>query len=159
PGVGYRWDHNYGPINWPRRGTTLLYVQASQPFYWKAETLNDFDGRGWIRTTATTSVNAASELPPHPVQRWFHQIQVTVAALRGNQIVGSGTPQSVSSGAGDAELSGDGTVTGLSHQLRDSENYSENTYIPQPTAAQMRQNGHNYEGYFGVYTKLLLPLK
>jgi hypothetical protein len=157
-GIDYRWDHNYGPINWPRKGTTLLYVQASQPFYWKAETLNDFDGRGWIRTSATTSVNAASELPAHPDRRWFHQIKVTVAALRGNQIVGSGTPQQVSSGAGDTELFGDGTVVGLSHQLRDSENYTEDTYIPQPSAGQMRQGGRNYEDYFGVYTKLLLPV-
>jgi transglutaminase-like putative cysteine protease len=159
PGIGYRWDHNYGPINWPRKGTTLLYMQASQPFYWKAETLNDFDGRGWIRTSANTSVNAASELPASPDRHWFHQIKVTVAGLRGNQIIGSGTPQSVSSGAGDAELFGDGTVTALDHPLRDSENYTENTYIPQPSAAQMRRGGRNYEGYFGIYTRLLLPMK
>lgn len=159
PGVGYRWDHNYGPINWPRRGTTLLYMQASQPFYWKAETLNDFDGRGWIRTGVNTSVNAASELPATPDRRWFHEIKVTVAGLRGNQVIGSGTPQSVSAGAGDAELFGDGTVTALDHPLRDSENYSENTYIPQPTVAQMRRSGRNYEGYFGIYTRLILPMK
>src|SRR4051812_19158812 len=76
PGVDYRWDHSYGPITWPRRGTTLLYVQASQPFYWKAEALDDFDGRGWIRTSANTSVNAASELPATPDRRWFHQVKV-----------------------------------------------------------------------------------
>jgi transglutaminase-like putative cysteine protease len=159
PGVDYRWDHNYGPINWPRRGTTLLYVQASQPFYWKAETLDDFDGRGWLRTSATTSVNAASELPANPDRRWFHQVKFTVAGLRGDQVIGAGTPQSVSSGAGDAELFGDGTVTALEHPLRDGENYTVNTYIPQPTVDQMRAAGRNYEGYFGVYTRMVLPMR
>jgi protein-glutamine gamma-glutamyltransferase len=158
-GVGFRWNHSYGPITWPRRGTTLLYVQASQPFYWKAETLDDFDGRGWIRTSANTSVNAASELPADPNRKWFHQVKFTVAGLRGSQIVGAGTPQSVSAGAGDAELFGDGTVTAVGHPLRDGENYSVQTYIPQPTPAQMRADGRNYEDYFGIYTRMILPAK
>ena len=36
-GVNYQWNHSYGPINWPRRGTTLLYMQANRPYYWKAD--------------------------------------------------------------------------------------------------------------------------
>jgi transglutaminase-like putative cysteine protease len=159
PGVNYSWNHRYGPINWPRRGTTLLYIQASQPFYWKAETLDDFNGTDWVRTSANTAVNASSELPTSPDRRWFHQFKVTVAGLRGDQVIGSGTPQAVSSGAGDTQLNGDGTVTALSHGLRDSENYTVTSYIPQPSVAQMRQNGRNYEDYFNVYTRLLLPVR
>jgi transglutaminase-like putative cysteine protease len=157
PGVSYRWNANYGPITWTRRGTTLMYVQASQPFYWKAETLDDFDGRGWLRTSANTSVNAASELPANPNRKWFHQVKFTIAGLRGNEIIGAGTPQSVSAGAGDAELFGDGTVTALNHTLHDGENYSVISYIPTPTPAQMQSGGRNYENYFGVYTRLILP--
>jgi transglutaminase-like putative cysteine protease len=82
-----------------------------------------------------------------------------VAGLRGNQIVAAGTPQSVSSGAGDVELAGDGTVTALSHGLRDSENYTVNTYVPQPTTAQLKSDAGDYEGYFGIYTKLVLPMR
>ncbi|HEX6460946.1 MAG TPA: transglutaminaseTgpA domain-containing protein [Thermoleophilaceae bacterium] len=159
-GVDYRWNHSYGPINWPRRGTTLLYVQANRPYYWKAETLNDFNGVDWIRTSVNTSVSAASELPPSPNHRWFQQVKVTVAGLRGNQVIGAGTPQSVSSSAGDTELSGDGTVTAIDHSLHDGENYTVSTYVPQPTRAQLQASGQSpYEGYFGVYTKLVLPLK
>jgi transglutaminase-like putative cysteine protease len=159
PGVGYRWNHSYGPINWPRRGTTLLYIQASRPFYWKAETLDDFDGHGWLRTSANTAVNAASELPAVPDRRWFHQIKFTVAGLRGAQIIGAGTPQSVSSAAGNAELFGDGTVTAVDHPLREGENYTVQTYIPQPSVPQMRSSGRNYEDYFSVYTRMQLPVK
>jgi transglutaminase-like putative cysteine protease len=157
-GVNYSWDASYGPINWPRRGTTLLYMQANRPYYWKAETLNDFDGRRWLRTSANASVSASSELPVAPNRRWFTQIKVTVAGLRGNQVIAAGTPQSVSSGAGDADLNGDGTVTAVDHELRDSENYTVNTYVPQPTPAQLKSATPQYEGYFGIYTKLLLPM-
>lgn len=159
-GVNYRWNHSYGPINWPRRGTTLLYVQANRPYYWKAETLDDFNGVNWLRTSADTSVSAASELPPSPNHKWFQQVKVTVAGLRGNQVIGTGTPQSVSSAAGDTELSGDGTVTALARSLHDGENYTVNTYVPEPTRAELRTSGlSSYEGYFGLYTKLVLPVK
>jgi len=157
-GVSYSWNASYGPINWPRRGTTLLYMRADRPYYWKAETLNDFDGRRWLRTTVNSSVSASSELPVAPDRRWLRQIKVTVAGLRGKQIIGAGTPQSVSSGAGDAELSGDGTMTALGHGLRDSENYTVTAYVPQPTRAQLENASQEYEGYFGIYTKLLLPM-
>jgi transglutaminase-like putative cysteine protease len=158
-GVNYSWNHSYGPINWPRRGTTLLYMQANRPYYWKAETLNDFDGRRWLRTSANTSVSAASELPPSPDRRWFQQVKATVAGLRGNQIIAAGTPQSISSGAGDAELAGDGTVTAVDHPLRDSENYTVTTYVPEPSATELRDASQDYEGYFGIYTKLVLPVR
>jgi transglutaminase-like putative cysteine protease len=158
PGVTYTWNANYGPITWTRRGTTLMYVQASRPFYWKAETLDDFNGRAWLRTSANTSVNAASELPQHPNKKWFHQIKFTIAGLRGNQIIGAGTPQSVSSGAGDSELFGDGTVNALSHSLRDGENYTVDSYIPTPTPAEMKRGGRNYEDYFNIYTRMVLPM-
>ena len=159
PGVNYSWNHRYGPINWPRKGTTLLYIQASAPFYWKAETLNDFNGLDWVRTGANTAVSSSSELPAAPNRHWFHQIKITVAGLRGTQVIGAGTPQSVSSGAGGTQLDGDGTVTALGHGLRDGENYTVTSYIPQPTVAQMQSSGRNYEDYFSVYTRMLLPMK
>jgi transglutaminase-like putative cysteine protease len=158
-GVNYQWNHTYGPINWPRRGTTLLYVQANRPYYWKAETLDDFNGVSWLRTSADQSVSAASELPPVPNRKWFQQVKVTVAGMRGNQVIGAGTPQSVSSGSGDAELNGDGTVTAIDHPLRDGENYTVSTYVPEPNAAQLRADTQPYEGYFGIYTKLVIPMK
>jgi protein-glutamine gamma-glutamyltransferase len=157
-GVSYQWNHSYGPINWPRRGTTLLYVQANRPYYWKAETLDDFDGREWLRSSADESVSAASELPPRPNRKWFQQVKVTVAGLRGNRVIGAGTPQSVSSAAGDAQLNGDGTVTTLDHSLRDGENYTVSTYVPEPSVAQLRADSQSYEGYFGIYTKFILPV-
>lgn len=157
-GVNYQWNASYGPIDWPRRGTTLLYVQANRPYYWKAQTLDDFNGFRWLRASDDESVSAASELPPSPNRKWFQQVKVTVAGLRGNRVIGTGTPQSVSSAAGDAQLAGDGTVTAVDHTLRDGENYTVSTYVPEPSDAQLRADAQPYEGYFGIYTKLVLPV-
>ena len=48
--VTFEWSHGYGPLDWPRDGTTLLNVESDRPHYWKAETLDTFDGLRWIRT-------------------------------------------------------------------------------------------------------------
>ena len=41
--VVFDWNHSYGPLDWPREGTTLLNVRSDRPLYWKAETLETFD--------------------------------------------------------------------------------------------------------------------
>ena len=43
----FDWSHEYGPLDWPREGTTLLNVKSDRPHYWKAETLDAFDGFRW----------------------------------------------------------------------------------------------------------------
>ena len=35
--VSYDWDHDYGPIDWPREGVELFRVESDRPQYWKAE--------------------------------------------------------------------------------------------------------------------------
>ncbi len=54
-GVTYSWDQTYGPINWPRRGATLLFVKADRPYYWKAEALDNFVGTRWVGATRATA--------------------------------------------------------------------------------------------------------
>jgi hypothetical protein len=48
--VTFDWNHTYGPLNWSRAGETVLNVKSDRPQYWKAETLDGFDGFRWIRT-------------------------------------------------------------------------------------------------------------
>jgi hypothetical protein len=52
--VSFDWDHTYGPIDWPRDGAEMFRVQTSQPHYYKAETLDTFDGRGWTTVVRGT---------------------------------------------------------------------------------------------------------
>ena len=49
-GAAFRWDHTYGPISWSRSGLAMLDVKARQPDYWKAETLETFDGLRWLHS-------------------------------------------------------------------------------------------------------------
>jgi transglutaminase-like putative cysteine protease len=157
-GVGYQWDHSYGPIHWPRKGTTLLYVKADGAYYWKAETLDHFDGTHWMRASPSASGTFRTELPATLNPKWMKQIEVTVAGLRGDLVVGAGTPQVVSGGAGDVQRMGDGTVKALDHSLRSGENYTVRTYLPQPTPAEMRAAAGGYQDPFGSYTQLVLPV-
>src|SRR3954462_7960642 len=46
-GTGFQRDHSYGPIHWSRSGVPLLAVKAKEGHYWKAETLDRFDGVRW----------------------------------------------------------------------------------------------------------------
>ena len=48
--TSFDWDHSYGPLDWPQRGTELFEVTgASRPMYWKTTVLEDFDGAAWTR--------------------------------------------------------------------------------------------------------------
>ena len=45
-----RWEHSYGPLDWPRDGREMLRVKARRRrAYWKAMNLDDFDGARWVR--------------------------------------------------------------------------------------------------------------
>ena len=61
--VTFDWTHEYGPLDWPRDGTTLLNVRSDRPHYWKAETLDSFDGLRWFRSPRNGSTDVSSELP------------------------------------------------------------------------------------------------
>ena len=40
----FSWDHNYGPMTWPRDGREVLRIKAARQTYWKAVNLDEFDG-------------------------------------------------------------------------------------------------------------------
>ena len=156
-GITYSWNQTYGPINWPRRGTTLLFVKSDRPYYWKAETLNSFDGTHWVGSTGNDGTSAASEIPIAPKRKWLKQIEVNISGLRGNLVVGAGTPYRISPDAGDTNTSADGTTTSVGHELHSGEHYTVSTYIPQPTVAEMRAAPAPPEGYYERYTTFELP--
>ena len=156
-GITYSWNQTYGPINWPRRGTTLLFVKSDRPYYWKAETLNSFDGTHWVGSTGNDGSSAASEIPIAPKRKWLKQIEVNISGLRGNLVVGAGTPYRISPDAGDTNTSADGTTTSVGHELHSGEHYTVSTYIPQPTVAEMRAAPAPPEGYYERYTTFELP--
>ena len=77
--VSFNWDHTYGPIDWPRRGTPLFEVEADRPGYWRVETLDEFYATVWRRSEGGEATRRQRPRPPaggldavghlHPVRR------------------------------------------------------------------------------------------
>ncbi len=165
--IVYDWNHSYGPLNWPRDGTTLLNVKSSQPLYWKTEVLDRFDGVRWLRVReghGTAVADLPTRLKPRGRHwnyfefnpRWDRHTRVTVRSLHSDLVVGPGTIYEVG-GAGATVTAEDGTTFNLDQPLEKGDSYTVASYAPKPTAAQMRGAPAGYPAELGHYTELDLP--
>ena len=156
-GTTFSWDHNYGPIQWSRSGITLLTVKAREPHYWKAETLDRFDGIRWIHSESPFKRGDSSGEIPQPIdQKWVERIRFTVVRLRSNVVVGAGTTFRVDSGKVTADQP-DGTVRVLDSPFEQGDTYSVDAYVPDPTADEMRAAPPGYPVRLIGYTAFDLP--
>ncbi len=168
--ITFDWTHEYGPLDWPREGTTLLNVRSDRPHYWKAETLDAFDGLRWFRSPQPDRSDVGSELPiPFEPRgpswelfemnpRWDEEIDVTVRSLTTDLVVGAGTIYRVD--GTPHSISGDGTARVQGEPLEKGDTYTVATYAPNPTQRQMRQSStgaYGYPGDFIQYTRVYLP--
>jgi protein-glutamine gamma-glutamyltransferase len=166
--ITFSWNHEYGPLDWPRDGTTLLNIRSDRPHYWKAETLDGFDGLRWVRTELTEIPDELAELPSQfgfPEGRWdFHEynprwdeeIEVTVRSLTSELIVGAGTTYEVDGVR--ASYTADGTTTLLSDPLEEGDEYTVHAYAPDPSRDLMRRSTEEgYADYYERYTRIFLP--
>jgi transglutaminase-like putative cysteine protease len=165
--VSFQWEHSYGPLDWPRKGTTLLYAKSDRPHYWKAETLDRFDGFRWLRSHDNEGTRAAAELPQNfnPQgrswnyyeynPRWDDRARFTVRALSSDFVVGMGTTYSVL--GAPTVGSADGTTITLTKPLERGDTYTVRGYVPDPTARQMRGAPAGYPEAIGQYTAIFLP--
>ena len=164
----FDWNHSYGPLNWSRAGTTVLNVKSDRPHYWKAETLDGFDGLRWYRTgefdetnypkqvTFTKSITQGrwgyNEYNP----RWDERIRFTVRSLSTPFVVGAGVILRVD--GAPARTAGDGTARLVAgNRLEEGDTYSVRAYIPNPTRAQMRNVADGYSKEEVRYTAIQLP--
>ena len=157
--VTFDWNHSYGPLDWPREGTTLLQVKSDKPLYWKAETLDAFDGLRWVRTSSNERTGPGGELPPNPRLRWDEEFRVTVRSLRTDFVVGAGTPYLVT-GAGGADQR-----LGRRHRppARRAARARRQLHgcaptCPNPRAREMRAAPSEYDLDMLQYTRVELPL-
>jgi transglutaminase-like putative cysteine protease len=166
--ISFDWNHAYGPLDWPRSGTTLLNVRSREPHYWKTETLDRFDGFRWLHSSENDQTSPMAELPASPGvrgrrwdyyrfnPRWDTRVRVTIRSLRSDFLVGAGTTYAVA-GAGLTSASSDGTTVRLAEPLEDGDSYTFRAYVPDPSASQMRGAPASYPSTFEQYTALALP--
>jgi protein-glutamine gamma-glutamyltransferase len=165
--ITFDWTHSYGPLDWPRDGTTLLYVKSDHPQYWKAESLDVFDGFRWARSAGQDSTTVGADLPlrqPDANGRWdYYEVnpawnmraRFTVRSLSTELIVGAGVTYMVE-GVERRSSSGDGTML-AAKPLRQGDSYEIGAYAPDPSAAQMRGAPVGYPGGLSRYTEISLP--
>jgi protein-glutamine gamma-glutamyltransferase len=165
--VTFDWNHQYGPLDWPREGTTLLNVKSDRPHYWKAQVLDGFDGFRWVRTGASNNTDLRAELPIRPQDlnwnlfewnpEWNERIRFTVRSLSSNLIVTAGN--TYKQDGVDAILFSDGSGVLQGQPLEKGDSYEIQTYAPDPTQAQMRAAVQGYPNEIVRYTALELPAR
>ena len=163
--VTFDWNHQYGPLDWPREGTTLLNVKSDRPHYWKAQVLDGFDGFRWVRTGASNNTDLRDELPTQPQDppwnlfewnpEWNERIRFTVRSLSSSLIVTAGN--TYREDGVDAIMFSDGSGVLQGDPLEKGDSYEIQTYAPDPTQAQMRAAVQGYPDDLVRYTALELP--
>ena len=87
--TSFSWDHDYGPLDWPRDGRELLRVRAQRPAYWKAENLDAFDGRRWVQI-GTRDVEPGVPENAEAIQQGTQEISVTIRNLSSRTFITAG---------------------------------------------------------------------
>ena len=151
----YRWNHDYGPLDWPRDGREVLRVQARQRSYWKAVNLVNFDGTRWVQDTRESN---------DPLERtvfdptWRQRIRVTLRALRSTQFVTAGSALEILDTPRTAIRTTPGVFETASEPLRRGHAYQALVYTPRPGTPQLRRAGSDYGTIVGrEYGLLRLP--
>jgi protein-glutamine gamma-glutamyltransferase len=162
-GIGYRWNHSYGPLDWPRDGTTMFAVESDAPHYWKAIVLDHFDGHRWERSEISETGSLA--LPQRledadrslvENRRWLERVEITVGSLRSEFVIAPGRALAVE-GLGDAISSPDGTTLAQDKPLSEGDTYSISAYVPDPSDEELRAAGDRYDARFALYTEIAVP--
>ena len=150
--TSFSWDHSYGALNWPRDGRELLRVRARQPAYWKAENLDDFDGRVWRRSRVSFGVN---ELPDNPriLDNWTQSIKVSIRNLRSDQFITAGYASELEIPRLNVVQTPDGLYI-PPRTLRRGDAYTARVYTPRPTENQRRRAGDQYDFDLAEYTTI-----
>ena len=137
----YRWNHSYGPLDWPRDGREILRVQARQRSYWKAVNLAAFDGTRWVQDTGQQRDRVETAvLDPD----WRQTIRVTLRALRTTQFVAAGTTLDIVDTPRAATSNTPGVYETAGEPLRRGNAYRAIVYTPRPTMVQMRAAPSDY---------------
>ena len=166
--IRFDWTHSYGPLDWSREGATIMNVKSDRPHYWKAETLDAFDGLRWERSTDLDDTRYGTQVA-YTEERiegrwdyfeynldWDERIRFTVRSLSSEFVVGAGVVLDVD--GVQARYSSDGTTRlPEGERLEEGDAYSVRAYAPNPTKEQMQGVHPGYDTNLVRYTALQLP--
>jgi protein-glutamine gamma-glutamyltransferase len=146
--VEYVWHSDYRGIRFPKKSTVVLRIKASsQPTYWRATVLDEYDGGNWYESAPSVGFvrrDGRDELLDDPQlpragrdsSKWVRQ-QVEVAALRDNHLIGASVPVAYAFGAGSPDYAGGGLAYLQERPLARGDSYDVWSYEAQPTPRQL----------------------
>jgi transglutaminase-like putative cysteine protease len=144
-GVRYVWDADYGGIDFPDEATKVLTVTGpTRALYWRATTLDLFDGNRWIEHLAQTGVlegpvEIQDPLLPSRAQdpaNWMLSV-VKVEALRDDHLPGASMPVAYDTSGLGPVLYRAGGVAELPDGLERNQQFRVWSYAPRPTPVQL----------------------
>jgi hypothetical protein len=143
--VRFSWDQDYGPLRWPRVGRELLRVKAPVPAYWKAETLDTFDGERWRvgggpqAEDSRPEADLAAGWQEHP--EWTGTARVAVRNLASLSIVGPGVLLAVDQATRRVYPGVQAGSFVTASELRRGDSYLVRFHAPQPSRTQLARAG------------------
>jgi transglutaminase-like putative cysteine protease len=160
--TSFNWDHSYGPLDWPRDGTTLFAAESDEPQYWKAAVLDRFDGTRWLRLEQ--NAGQALETPiqvegaradadgPALKSKWIEGIDFTVGPMESKFVLTAGALGTIQ-GIDPPLLGKDGTAVSDSEPVGEGDSYAIQAYVPDPSPEQMRGAPERYPAALSRYTE------
>lgn len=140
--VRFDWLQNYSRLDWPLSASTAFTVRAQFPYYWKAENLDEFDGRTWEQAPLGLA-SATTTIAQSNLRRWTQKLTVTLGAISTREVIAAGTADAPSV---DQQLAG-GVSPGTyvaAQPLTPGERYKVTVYTPAPTPAELAAAGDDY---------------
>ncbi len=143
--TSFSWDHDYGPLDWPRDGRELLRVRAQKrPAYWKAANLTAFDGRRWIQDNQPREADPGVPDNAEAIADGTQEIKVTIRNLSSRVFVTAGYTDFLESPTIRETPHGDGTwIAGRT--LRRGDAYTALVYTPSTNESQRREAGNEID--------------
>jgi protein-glutamine gamma-glutamyltransferase len=137
--VRFSWNHSYGPITWPRDGNEVMRVKSDEPHYWKLANLSRFDGTIW-KESAGNDDDVAGELRDDWRNKpgWIDRAEVSIRRMRTRDVPAAGSIMEVDDATRPLRPSGVPGRWAAGTELRRGDSYSVESYVPTPTAAEMR---------------------
>jgi transglutaminase-like putative cysteine protease len=140
-GVRYVWNTSYGPIHWPEDETVVLTVAGiTEGAYWRATTLDNYDGFGWLEdlepepvATGSGQLDVANDpLLPFRARNednWIRQ-DIVVGGLADNHLIAAPQPVRWEVGPDTPVEVADGGVVFLPEGLTEGQSYTVWSFAP-----------------------------
>jgi transglutaminase-like putative cysteine protease len=141
--VRYVWDSNYGTLVWPAKKTTVLTIEAPPiSRYWRATTLDVFNGDYWLESTLEVQPDPVVDpLMPAIARQPSRQLRakVKVEALQDTRLVAASIPVRYEADFAPLVYQPNGTAYALGGVPRGS-TYTSWSYAARPTPARLAQS-------------------